>query len=224
MASGSEPLLTIPPGRHTLPEDFVIAHQRERLLLAAAELIAKRGYRGTTIDLIAKTAHVAPSTFYENFETKEACFLAAFDEAIVALRDGLIAAADPGHAWPGQFALGLGTLLGLLASNPARAKMCVVEAPGGGPALLARYEATLDSAVPYLRRGRELSDARIPARAEESILGGIVWVLHQHIVLGEAERLPMLLPELLPIALRPYLGPAEASRLASLEAERVLSG
>ena len=71
----------MPPGRHLVPRDFVTQNQRERMLLATAELVAERGYQKTTIELIAKTARVALSTFYEQFASKEECFLAAFDES-----------------------------------------------------------------------------------------------------------------------------------------------
>src|ERR1044072_3421259 len=72
----SERLAKLPPGRHLIPRDFVAQNQRERMLLATAELVAERGYQKTTIELIAKTARVALSTFYEQFSSKEECFLA----------------------------------------------------------------------------------------------------------------------------------------------------
>ena len=54
----SERLATLPPGRHLVPQDFVTQNQRERMLLATAELVAERGYQKTTIELIAKTAQI----------------------------------------------------------------------------------------------------------------------------------------------------------------------
>jgi AcrR family transcriptional regulator len=206
MASWSERLVTIPPGRHTFPSDFVSAHQRERIFTATAELVAKRGYHGTSIDLIAKTARVALSTFYENFETKEDCFLAAFDEAVAEARHHLGAAVDPRPPWPDRLALGLAAFLELVAANPAKARMCLVEAPGGGPALLDRYESALDGLIPILREGRQLAgDKKLPERTEEAIIGGLVWVIYNKLVAGEFD-LGALAPEMLQIILRPYIG------------------
>src|SRR6188474_1369210 len=82
----SERLAKLPPGRHLVPRDFVAQNQRERMLLATAELVAERGYQKTTIELIAKTARVALVTFYDHFADKEECFLAAFDENVEAAR------------------------------------------------------------------------------------------------------------------------------------------
>ncbi len=210
----------MPPGRHTLPGDFVAQHQRERIFTATAELVAKRGYHHTSIDLITKTARVALSTFYENFETKQDCFLAAFDDAVAEARQSLAEAIDSEQPWPQQITVAIDAFLELAISNPAKARMCLVEAQGGGPALLDRYEAALDSLVPKLREGRKLAAGRkLPERTEEAILGGMAWVLHQRIVHGEFDQLRARLPEMLQIALRPYLGPAEAERLASAPAE-----
>jgi AcrR family transcriptional regulator len=221
MASWSERLVTIPPGRHTLPRDFVSAHQRQRIFAATAELVAKRGYHGTSIDLITKTARVALSTFYEIFETKEDCFIAAFDDALAEARDDLQAALDPEQPWPEQIATGLAAFLEHLVANPAKARMCLVEAQGAGPLLLDRYEAALDTLAPKLAEGRELAEGRkLPERAEQAILGGMAWVLYQRIVRGEFDQVTALFPELLQIALRPYLGQAEAQRLAAAQAER----
>jgi AcrR family transcriptional regulator len=221
MASWSERLVTIPPGRHTLPRDFVSAHQRQRIFAATAELVAKRGYHGTSIDLITKTARVALSTFYEIFETKEDCFIAAFDQALAEARDELVAAVDPEQPWPEQISAGLEVFLELVIANPAKARMCLVEAQGAGPLLLDRYEAALNALAPKLREGRELAEGRkLPERAEEAIIGGMAWVLYQRIVRSEFDQVKALFPELLQIALRPYLGPAEAERLVEKQAER----
>jgi AcrR family transcriptional regulator len=220
MASWSERLVTIPPGRHTLPRDFVSAHQRQRIFAATTELVAKRGYHGTSIDLITKTARVALSTFYEIFETKEDCFIAAFDDAVTEARDDLAAAVDPEQPWPEQIAAGLAAFLDLVVANPSKARMCLVEAQGAGPLLLDRYEVALDTLAPKLREGRELAEERkLPERTEEAIVGGMVWVLYQRIVRGEFDQVAALFPELLQIALRPYLGQAEAQRLAEAQVE-----
>jgi AcrR family transcriptional regulator len=214
MASWSEHLLTIPPGRHTLPSDFVSAHQRERIFAATAELVAKRGYYGTSIDLITKTARVALSTFYENFQTKEECFLAAFDDAVAEATHHLGAAVDPQRPWPDRLALGLTAMLELVVANPATARMCLVEAPGGGPALLDRYESALDALIAILREGRLLAgDKKLPERTEEAIIGGLAWILCHNLVDGEFD-LGALASEMLEITLRPYLGSLEARRQA----------
>ena len=54
----------LPGGHHGLAAEQVAESQRERLLAAVATLVAERGYAGTTITEIAKTASVSNRVFY----------------------------------------------------------------------------------------------------------------------------------------------------------------
>ncbi|MHB8301968.1 MAG: TetR/AcrR family transcriptional regulator [Acidobacteriaceae bacterium] len=48
---------------------------RERLLGSAAQIFAKSGYAGATVDAIAENAGYSKGAFYSNFDSKEAIFL-----------------------------------------------------------------------------------------------------------------------------------------------------
>jgi AcrR family transcriptional regulator len=186
----SERLSKLPPGRHLIPSDFVSQNQRERMLLATAELVAERGYQKTTIELIAKTSRVALVTFYEHFSGKEECFVAAFDRAVGGLR-----AAIPAELLgPEQAPQALAALLAALDADPQRARLCFVEAQKGGPLLRARYEAALDAVA------GELSDS-----LGQAIVGGLAWLLRERLELGGGEGVQGLLPRMTEIVLDPYL-------------------
>ena len=118
----SERLSKLPPGRHLIPRDFVSQNQRERMLLATAELVAERGYQKTTIELIAKTAKVALVTFYEHFANKEECFLAAFDESVAAAAEVFAELVDTEQPWIDQVSTGLEVFLEMVVAEEARAK------------------------------------------------------------------------------------------------------
>lgn len=212
----SERLAKLPPGRHLVPRDFVTQNQRERMLLATAELVAERGYQKTTIELIAKTARVALVTFYEHFANKEECFLAAFDENVEAAREVFAELLDPELAWPDQIAAGLEVFLEMVVTEQARAKLCIVESQAAGGAALARYQGLLESVAPKLREGRELNprSERLPDGLEVAIAGGLAWLVHQRLVSGQADGLKELLPEMLQVTLTPYVGEVEAARAA----------
>ncbi|WP_138917947.1 TetR/AcrR family transcriptional regulator [Gordonia effusa] len=52
------------------------AQQRRELILdTALELFARDGYANTSIETLCQTAFVGNKAFYENFTTKEACYL-----------------------------------------------------------------------------------------------------------------------------------------------------
>ena len=219
----SERLAKLPPGRHLVPRDFVAQGQRERMLLATAELVAERGYQKTTIELIAKTARVALVTFYEHFADKEACFLAAFDENVEAAGEVFAELLDPQQPWPDQIAAALEVFLEMVVNEQPRAKLCIVEAQAAGGTALARYQAMLESVAPKLREGRELNprSERLPEGLEVAIAGGLAWLVHQRLVAGRVDGLKQLLPEMLQVTLTPYVGEVEAARAAEAAQARV---
>src|ERR1044072_7319638 len=98
-----------PRGRHRLPPEVIARSQRERLLEAAARIVATKGYAAATVGDLTKEAGVSRTTFYELYEDKEACFLAAYDNAVEALVRRVIAAYESEQGWPDRAAAGLAT-------------------------------------------------------------------------------------------------------------------
>lgn len=188
------------------------APQRERILDAAERLVAERGCAGTSIEAIVKAAGVSSVTFYECFEGKEECFASAFDRAIEETAEELAraAAGDPaagGLSWPEQIATGLRAVTELIPARPESARLCLVEAQTGGRALGARFEAVLDRVAAKLREGRGLdtSPADLPATHEEATAGALAWLLRERLECEGEGELEALYPELIDIALAPYL-------------------
>lgn len=206
----------VPTGRHGLSPDVVAHHQRERLFAATVELVAKRGYRNTSVDHIVKAARVGAATFYELYEGKEDCFLAAFDRIVAESVETVAEAVAEADGWPEEMAAGLACLRDLIVADPRRARIALVEVQAAGPRAYAHYEEAVDRAAPKLREGRAFSSeaAALSGTLEEAILGGIIWIAHQRLVKGELDKADALLEETIQIALAPYLGDEEAKRLA----------
>ncbi len=204
-----------PRGRHGLPADVVASHQRERILAATVELVAKRGYRGTSIDHIVKSARVGYTAFYELFTDKEDCFCAAFDRVVADAREHIVASTPTSSSWPEQVCAALHSLLELIAAEPFRARIVLVEALTAGEAAFLRHEALLDDLAQTLRAGRALrSDPDAPPPTlEEATVSGIAWLINQRVVLVDLGDAEQLFPELALIVLEPYLGAAEARSL-----------
>jgi AcrR family transcriptional regulator len=194
-------------GRERDPEALP-APQHERILDASERLIAERGCAGTSIEAIVKAAGVSSVTFYEFFDGKETCFVAAFDRAVDAGADELaLAASGEELTWPEQIATGLRALTGLIVAEPQRARLCLVEAQTGGPELSAHFEVALDRVAAKLRDGRALKTAPLdlPATHEEATAGALAWLLRERLETGDMEGLEALYPQLVDIALAPYL-------------------
>jgi AcrR family transcriptional regulator len=190
---------------------------RERILVAMAEVVAKRGYHGATIEHIVKRAGVSRATFYEHFENREDCLLAGFSDAAVELRGRMEAAAAEAADWPDQVRAALTAFLDYAVANPALARTCIVESVTAGPVAMERYELALRAFVPPFRRGREVEEAtgELPDELEDLIIGGLVWMVHQRLLRNEIEEIPGLLPMMLEFALVPYMGEKRAAALAA---------
>ncbi|HWW67436.1 MAG TPA: TetR/AcrR family transcriptional regulator [Solirubrobacterales bacterium] len=220
MASLPEPLAKTAAGRHQLPREVVEEHQRDRIVDATIETFAKRGYQGTTVDHIVAAARIGVGSFYALFDGKEDCFLAVYDRIAAAARERIGAAAAAQATWPEQVCAALASLLELIAAEPLRARIVLAEAQTAGDSSFARHEAVLDEVALLLRPGRALSPRpeQLPPTLEEAIVGGVAWLLHQRLVMGELEGIEGLFPELALIALEPYLGEVEASALIATAA------
>ena len=70
-------------------------------------------------------------------------------------------AAAPSEApWADRVMAGLGALLELVAAEPDRARIVIVEAPTAGAAGEARYAATVAELTAVLREGRPVGHGR----------------------------------------------------------------
>lgn len=87
---------TIPTGRRIrgLDAEERRAQRRQQVLDAALDLIAARGYANTSIEQICQTAYVATRSFYELFDSKEACYLALLEQLTQEISDRMVAAVE----------------------------------------------------------------------------------------------------------------------------------
>ena len=207
----------LPRGRHGLSREFVAQNQRERLLAALAECLHERGYDGTTVSMVGKRAGVSKSDFYKQFESKDACFLAAYDDSVERIRELMLAACAESDDWADGVFAALASLLGFLASEPAQAQLVLVEGLRAGRGVYDRYQEALQSFVPRLRDGAPApaGSEPPPPATDEAVVGGIASLLARRVLAGEAEKLAEFLPEIAEFALTPYLGAAEARRIIS---------
>jgi len=219
MADFGSPAVGVSPGQRPLPREFIAQHQRARLIDALAAEIEEKGYRAVTVADVVRRAGVSRSAFYENFTSKEDCFLAASEVAVREALRRVVEAAAKVDDWPGRLTAGLAAFLRYVATEPALARTCIVEALSAGPAAVDRYERSIEAFIPLFRLGREAAPkgSELPPTLEETLVGGIFWIIYQRIVMGQVDELGTLLPELVEFSLVPYIG-AEAARRAADDA------
>jgi AcrR family transcriptional regulator len=207
----------LPRGRHGLSPEFVARNQRERLIAGLTLALAEVGYQKTTVAQIGARAGVSKSDFYKHFESKDDCFLAAYDAAVARIHTAVTeacAAAPP--AWAERVRAGVLALLDLLAAEPALATIVLAEGLRVGRGIYDRYQAAIESYVSLLREGAPPGpDGAVPPTADEAVIGGIASLLSRRVVAGETEGLAALAPEILEFALAPRLGTEAARRIIS---------
>lgn len=209
----------LPRGRHGLPPEFVAQNQRERLIAGLTLALYEVGYQKTTVSLIGQRAAVSKSDFYKHFKSKDDCFITAYDEAIERIRKSVLTACTESaeQAWAQRVSVAMTALLALLTAEPALASIALVEGLRAGPGIYDRYQAAVESFVPYLRDDAPPAPGggTVPEATDEAVVGGIASLLGRRVLAGEAGRIDQLLPDVLEFALAPYLGTAEARRIVS---------
>jgi AcrR family transcriptional regulator len=197
-----------PAGVRTLPADLVRAIQRERLLAAMIKTVTEIGYNTLTVQNVLTRAGISRPTFYEQFEDKEDCFLAAFDASAARMQERItVAVTGGGPAWREQLRSGLAELLRFIVEEPEEARVVIVEARASSTAGLRRRDELLDHFAACIDAlVRENLDEAPSALAAAGVVGGIESVLYARIQKGETEGLDALLPSLMYFAVLAYAG------------------
>jgi len=203
-----------PRGRHRLPPEVIARSQRERLLEAAVRVVAEKGYAATTVADLTREAGISRTTFYEMFDDKEGCFLAAYDGIVDALVRRVAAAYEGEGTWPQRARAGLSALLEMLAEEPDVARLALVDVGSAGPAAQRRFRAALQRLTPFFDEGRDFAPGgrNLPANTSRMAIGAVAGLIADELTEERAEDLPGLLSDVLFATLVPYIGPEAAAR------------
>lgn len=204
-----------------MSREFIAQHQRARIIAALAQETAERGYRAVTVAHIVKRAGIARNTFYENFGSKEECFLATQEYAMSTALERVVDAAGKIDDWPGRVHAGLTAFLAYVAEEPALARTCMVESLSAGPASVKYYEESQQAFVSLFQLGRDVSPhgGDLPETLEEALIGGVFWIVYQRLTGPEPAQIGNLLPELTEFILTPYLGVDRAKEIGGGSSE-----
>jgi AcrR family transcriptional regulator len=184
------------PGRGT-PRGEAERNQRERLFAAMVATVAEKGYEATTVADLVQLSGVSRSAFYRHYDDKQACFLAAV-EAMVEPALRRIGSDESAPAGVERARRAFESLMELIVSQPAAAKMCIVEVYAAGPEGAALIDRSLDSATALTARLLEQVPERegLPIELVRALVGGIQKVIHKRLYRGQEEELLDLVPQL----------------------------
>lgn len=197
----------LPRGRHGLPRELVERSQRERLLAAVVRVTATNGYESTTVGDILGEAGVGRETFYELFDDKLDCMLAAHKILVDALEEQVRIAYSEQGPWPQRVRNVLAVTLEWFAADPQAARFILVELSTVGPAFRAIFQSEYARFTKLLDEGL-CEDGPDPelARATGLAVGAIMARIYEEVVLDRAAELPRLLPDLTYELLVPFVG------------------
>jgi AcrR family transcriptional regulator len=173
---------------------------RRRAVAAMTQVVGERGYPETTVRDVLERARMSRRTFYELFDNREHCFLAAYEDA----RRETLAWLDGGHgpeeSFPQHLTSVLTRLLEHLAARPDFARLLLVEPAAVGPPGIERHERTMRELAERLARSRpaaapDLGPDELRLRCEASV-GAVHRVVSARIVEGRARDLPGMAAEL----------------------------
>jgi AcrR family transcriptional regulator len=199
------------------PADFGLGDQRRRIIDAMIDSCAEKTYAATTITDIVARARISRTTFYKQFDDKRACFDAAIGHCIEQLQEVAASAHDIEDAPADAVRKGASAVIQALAERPGLAQLLTGDAMSVDPRVIECYrKATIP---PLERLWSESDDARHTYSDPRLAFGKAQVLILNQIAIGEADRLPELLPELVYLAVSPFGGHEAALHQSQLASE-----
>jgi len=189
--------------------------QRARILAAMVGVACEQGLAGATVAQVVARAGVSRRTFYELFDDREDCFLAALDEGVARIAERVLPAYERPGRWRERIRASLIELLSFLDSDPGTGRLVIVETLGAGREVLRHRGNVLAQIIAAVDEGRAEGKAGIeaPPLAAEGVVGAVLSVIHGRLVEGD-RRQPLfeLTGPLMSMIVLPFLGPSAARR------------
>ena len=189
--------------------------ERVRLLQAVLRLAARHEQKELTAPQIADEARVSIDTFFELFENKDECFLAALDMVGEELLSIAAAPDLEGEDWPRAVRSVMAAMLAHLARNPIHARALVQDAYNAGE---QAFKQNLQLAG---RLGRLLT-AGAPSQplgglSGDAVAGALWHIVRYQVTDGRTQLLPALSDHLSYVALAPFIGADAAAEMLAEE-------
>jgi AcrR family transcriptional regulator len=186
--------------------------QRARMLAAAVAVVGELGYEKMSVARVTARAGVSRRTFYDLFDDREECFLAAFVEVVGRARVLACEAAVGEREWRGRVRAGLAALLAFFESEPLTGRVIVVDALKAGPAVLEERTRLVEELIGVVDGARVQVRGRreVAPLTAEGVVGAVLAVVHARLSGRGEGSLSELTNPLMAMIVLPYLGAAAA--------------
>lgn len=172
------------------------------------EMVGNHGFAAVDIATVCERAQVGRGHFDRCFADLEDCFLGLHDEVMEQLCGRVEVAGEGRETWHDRiWAAGLAAMR-FLQEDSVRARFLVVAVNGAGNGAQSRRDRIVQRIADLLDRGRdEVGDERPVSRCTAEIAAGAVYgTIMTRVEAGSIERGEEFLPELIYLAVMPYLG------------------
>ncbi len=152
-----------------------------RILDAAEELFAERGYAGTTLRQIATRVGLRNPSLYNHFPSKESLYAAVLERGLRPVLEALSEHTAGGGASSGDPHQLVGRMMRLLSARPSLPRLIQHETLSGGDHLGPALREWIE---PILRRAREAVEANPAAGRWEADQIPLLVLAMYHAVVG----------------------------------------
>jgi TetR/AcrR family transcriptional regulator len=185
--------------------------ERERLLENALQLAVIEGYRELSAPQIADAADVSIDAFFELFDGKQECFLAALEMLGGQLLELAANAGSSSAEWPCAVRRTIGQLMRFLAEHPIYARTIAESAYAAGPEAI-ECNLTLAHGIATRLTAGAPEQSR-SALAVQGVAGALSHTVRCHVASGQIQLLSVLSDYLSYIVLTPFIGAERAAEL-----------
>jgi AcrR family transcriptional regulator len=180
--------------------------RHERILAAIVEVVAERGCAHASVGLIVERAKVSRRTFYELFpEGVQDGLVAVMDITLEKAAAISTRAFEQEETWFDGMRAALAAMLAFFDSEPALARVCMVESLGAGPVVLKHRERVVRDFRELIVSRIEAEVPEVPPLAAEGVLASVMGVIHARMAANEQGPLVELLGPMMASIVKPFV-------------------
>jgi AcrR family transcriptional regulator len=202
-----------------------VSAARERLLDSMLELGATHGLGEISVEQVIARAGSSRAEFDRLFSSKEECAIAVFDRSMLSFRAAVLPAYESESEWPDSLRAAAYATAAWIAAHPRDTRFGAVELLWVGELAQASREAAFQSFIDLIDAGRERAadPAAVPAYAAEGVMGSLAEMITKRARRGELRPYDYV-PEIMYLAVLPYLGEEVAARELAIAPPRPPGG
>lgn len=195
------------------------AGARERLHEAILDLVSSQGYRETAVEEVLEAAGVERAEFDQLYPSKEALAVEVLEERSRDCFRVVFGAYEAEAQWPDSLRAGAYAMADWMAAHPREVRYGPVEMLWAGELAQVQREIAFKRFRGMVEDGRSrLADpSSLPESTADLVIGAAVKMLTERAMSGGEIDFHRMVPHLMAIAVRPFLGEAAAARELAME-------